>query len=194
MATVNTLLSFSDFSALLARFAHGEAVPEWSTMARYDLLRKKRDLPWRDQLYRHWRSVLTTFRLAPPYVSKYDWSPTLKHVPHEVGKRVLLIWSVDPRDVAAQRDACRMLQAALAGFPGLLPVLLTNCADFAFFSRLGWYVEYLPALSGDGEDYATRKCAYIAWRYRGALVLPLGEHAVIRLAEIAGEYSTGGAA
>lgn len=192
MAIAKTLRSFSDFSVLLASLSRGEAVPEWSMMARYDLLREKRDFPWRDRLYRRWRSILASFRWAPPYVSKYDWSPALKHVPRVGGERVLLIWALNARDVSVQRDACRVLQVALGGFSGLLPVLLTDCADFAFFSRLGWQVEYLPPLSGEGEDYAARKCAYLAWRYRDALVLPLGENAVIRLAEIAGRYSTGG--
>jgi hypothetical protein len=52
-------------------------------------------------------------------------------------------------------------------------VLITNHADFAFYSRLGWLVEYLPNLRGVGEAYDDRKAHYLAWRYQDASVLPL---------------------
>ena len=54
-----------------------------------------------------------------------------------------------------------------------IPALITNHADFAFYSRLGWLVEYLPNLRGVGEAYDDRKAQYLAWRYRDASVLPL---------------------
>jgi hypothetical protein len=50
---------------------------------------------------------------------------------------------------------------------------VTNVADFSFFSRLGWLVEYLPALSSPADGYAERKKRYLAWRYRDAPILPV---------------------
>lgn len=184
-------VSLASFSALMGGFVDGSLAPEWPVLVAHDLLREKGDLPWRDRFYRHWRSLLVVFRLAPPYVSHYNWSPALKHVPHANDGRTLVIWAVGVTDKDLQRAGCQALQAVLNRFSGLLPVLLTDCADFAYFSRLGWQVEYLPPLSGEGEDYAARKCAYLAWRYRGALVLPLGEDTVTRLADVAGDYLIG---
>jgi hypothetical protein len=57
--------------------------------------------------------------------------------------------------------------------PGFVPVLVTNVADFAFFSRLGWLVEYVPALSAPAGGYAERKQRHLAWRYRDAPALPV---------------------
>jgi hypothetical protein len=54
-------------------------------------------------------------------------------------------------------------------------VLVTDVADFAFFSRLGWLVEYLPKLSGEGQAYELRKARFIAKLYRDAPALPVNE-------------------
>ena len=88
------------------------------------------------------------------------------------GSRSLLIWS-DIRATDAQREACRGLQQMLAAYPNLCPVLVTTVADFAFYSRLGWLVEYLPDISGEGSCYRERKQRYLAWRYRHAVAIPL---------------------
>lgn len=185
-------ISFESFSGLMTGFVDGTLEPDWHTLVACDLLRDKTDFPWRDRLYRRWRSKLAAFRLARPYVSNYDWSPALKHVPHESAGRALVIWAVGVGNTDLQRSACQALRVELRSYSGLLPVLLTDCADFSFYSRLGWQVEYLPALSGEGEDYQARKCAYLAWRYRDALVLPLGTEAATRLKDMAGEYSMSG--
>jgi hypothetical protein len=50
---------------------------------------------------------------------------------------------------------------------------VTDVADFAFFSRLGWLVEYLPELSGQGEPYDERKARLLARLYRGAPAVPV---------------------
>lgn len=189
---MNARVSFEAFSALFERLSSGKESPEWALLSRYDLLRNKCDLPFREKLYRCLRAVLTEFHLASPRVTRFIWTPALKHVPCRRTERVLLIWAVGVGNAAKQRNICNALQAALAQFSGLLPVLLTDCADFAFFSRLGWQVEYLPALPGEGDDYVARKCAYLAWRYRGALVLPLADDAVLRLMGLADGYSTVG--
>jgi hypothetical protein len=70
------------------------------------------------------------------------------------------------------REACRGFQALEKALPGYVPVLVTDVADFAFYSRLGWLVEYLPSLSAPALAYRERKARYLAWRYRDAPVLP----------------------
>ena len=49
---------------------------------------------------------------------------------------------------------------------GWAPVLVTDVADFAFFSRLNWLVEYVPSLSAPADGYFEHKLRYLAWRYR----------------------------
>jgi hypothetical protein len=56
--------------------------------------------------------------------------------------------------------------------PRFVPILVTDVPDFAFFSRLGWLVEYVPTLAPPAGDYAERKRRYLAWRYRDAPALP----------------------
>ena len=88
------------------------------------------------------------------------------------GCKILLVWS-DISEASAQRVACGSLQQQLVLHPGLCSVLVTEVADFAFYSRLGWLVEYLPELSGDGPSYRERKQRYLAWRYRDAVAIHL---------------------
>lgn len=100
------------------------------------------------------------------------WEPGLKHAEGSDDARPILIWAVgEERDTV--RAACRDFQRWQAAFPGYAFVLVTDVADFAFYSRLGWLVEYLPELSGMGDSYRERKQRYLAWRYRDALALPL---------------------
>lgn len=70
------------------------------------------------------------------------------------------------------RNACLGFQQFLVSRQNLAPVLVTDVADFAWFSRLGWMVEYLPELEGGGMLYQERKRDYLAWRYRDTLVVP----------------------
>jgi hypothetical protein len=71
------------------------------------------------------------------------------------------------------RAACVGFSSKLQGGHHLAPVLVTDIADFAFYSRLGWLVEYVPSLSGEGPSLRERKEAYLAWRYRDACIVPL---------------------
>lgn len=100
------------------------------------------------------------------------WLPGLKHVESSDGAKVVVIWSLRT-DRDTLRAACRGFQSLQAASPGWIPVLVTDVPDFAFFSRLGWLVEYIPALSAPADGYAVRKQRYLAWRYRDAPVLPV---------------------
>lgn len=80
------------------------------------------------------------------------------------------------------RQACLSLKVRFASSDDVngtsspskfIPVLITDQADFAFYSRLGWLVEYLPHLPGSGESYFDRKLAYLAWRYQDVPVIDL---------------------
>lgn len=103
---------------------------------------------------------------------KNPWPVSLRQQPTDPHAKPLLIWAMGTsRDTL--REACNNLSAQWDSFPGFAPVLITDVADFAFFSRLGWLVEYLPRLEGQGEPYEERKLKYLARLYRGAPVIPV---------------------
>lgn len=146
--------------------------PEWDLLTRYDLLSKKTPSSFYDRVFRLARKLLAATGLLPPQVTKYPWFPSLKHAPLAVDAKTLLIWAPGVgRDEL--RLACDGFSRRLKDNSSLSPVLVTDVADFAYFSRLGWLVEYLPDLSGDGPSYRDRKRRYLAWRYRDALAVPL---------------------
>ena len=99
------------------------------------------------------------------------WEPRLKHVEGSNGATPLVIWAVG-MDRETLRDACRGFVELQPSLPGYAPVLVTDVADFAFFSRLGWLVEYVPSLNAPASGYGERKRRYLAWRYRDAPALP----------------------
>ena len=111
----------------------------------------------------------------PPRPEEF-WRAELKHGNAAVDAGVLLIWAEGMAREELHR-ACAGFRKVLASVPDCVPVLVTDVADFAWYSRLGWLVEYLPDLanaesSGDGESYRLRKKRYLAWRYRNALAVP----------------------
>ncbi|MFT4066436.1 hypothetical protein [Paraburkholderia sp.] len=148
------------------------AKPEWDLLARYDLLGKKPPSSWQEGVWRRIRHLLASTSLISPHVTRYPWLPTLKHRPVSADVKTVMIWALDA-DRHQLRAACESLSKKLQGGDDLAPVLVTDIADFAFYSRLGWLVEYVPSLSGEGPSLQRRKQAYLAWRYRNATVLPL---------------------
>jgi hypothetical protein len=125
---------------------------------------------WR-QLRRRVGDTLRWLGVYPPLPDQ-RWRPALRHYPAPDEARPLLIWAVGeaPDDVKA---ACERLQERLDGDTRWAPVLVTDHAAFAFYSRLGWLVEFLPALGSDAEQYAARKTRHLAWRYQQAPAVPL---------------------
>ena len=108
-------------------------------------------------------------RPAPPLE---PWLTELSHVDYGSAARPLLIWAMDiERDEL--RSACDRIRELQTGSPGWAPVLVTDVADFAFFSRLHWLVEYVPSLSAPADEYFARKLRYLAWRYRDVPALPI---------------------
>jgi hypothetical protein len=127
----------------------------------YRLLRKKAG-----QLLRR----LGLLQPRPPPLE--PWLTELKHVDYGNAARPLLIWAVGiGRDEL--RSACERINKMQIASSGWAPVLVTDVADFAFFSRLKWLVEYVPSLSAPANRYTERKLRYLAWRYRGLPALPV---------------------
>lgn len=129
----------------------------------------------RPSLFRRLRKALGRLlrRLGlRPSTPLEPWLPGLKHIEGSETARPYLIWALGA-DRETLRAACPGFQALWASLPDWAPVLVTDVADFAFFSRLGWLVEYVPALSAPAGDYAGRKQSYLAWRYRDAPALPV---------------------
>ena len=129
----------------------------------------KRPSPYH-RLRRAAGTVLRRLGLRPATLPE-PWLPGLKHVERSDGARPLIIWALGmDRDVL--RDACRGIEQLQPSLRGYAPVLVTDVPDFAFFSRLGWLVEYVPSLNAPACNYAERKRRYLAWRYRFAPALP----------------------
>lgn len=110
------------------------------------------------------------FRQAVPLPK--PWLPGLKHLGHGDEARPLVIWALGI-DRETLRKACRGFETLHASLRGFAPVLITDVADFAFFSRLGWLVEYVPSLAPPAGSYSERKRRYLAWLYRDAPALPV---------------------
>lgn len=146
--------------------------PEVKLARRYGRLRPLR----RVSLYRRLRAaagkILRRMGLRPPAPPPEPWRPDLRHGRHTEEAKPLLIWALGT-DRDTLRAACRGFEKLHPALPEFAPVLVTDVADFAFFSRLGWLVEYVPALSAPADAYAERKRRYLAWRYRDAPALPV---------------------
>ncbi|WP_155768731.1 hypothetical protein [Burkholderia diffusa] len=147
------------------------AKPDWTLLTRHDLLAGKPLATLKERAWRGVKRGLSTLGVIAPHVTQYPWQPTLKHAPFSAEANTLLIWAPGTERDALRR-ACEDFSARLKGDDTLAPVLVTDVADFAFYSRLGWLVEYLPELSGDDRSYRERKRAYLAWRYRDARIVP----------------------
>ena len=101
----------------------------------------------------------------PPPPPPEPWLTELRHVDYSNSAKPLLLWAMDI-DRDELRSACTSIRKLQAGSPGWAPVLVTNIADFAFFSRLNWLVEYVPSLSAPADGYPGRRLRYLAWLYR----------------------------
>ena len=148
------------------------ATPEWELLIQYELLPQKPAPAWYERLYWNVTRRLRVMGLGRARYRKQCWLPGLKHATCMPQGKTLLIWS-DVPDKVSSRSACAGMKRLLVSLPEYVPVLVSDLADFAFYSRLGWLVEYLPSLSGEGFSYHERKQRYLAWRYRDAIIIPL---------------------
>jgi hypothetical protein len=169
-------MSFHEGSADLQRqLARLASEFDLSLLRRYDLRR-----PFRHEalgMYRRLRIAIgralrrVGLRRTPP---PPPWVPALKHLDGADGAAAMVIWGLGlERDLL--RRACTAIEAQRAADPRFVPVLITDVADFAFFSRLGWLVEFVPRLSAPAENYAMGKLRYLAWRYRDSPALPISQ-------------------
>jgi hypothetical protein len=111
---------------------------------------------------------LESMRLKEPD----PWPVRLRQITGDANAKPLLIWAIGT-DRDTLRDACRGFLKLHHSLSSFAPVLITDAADFAFFSRLGWLVEYVPSLSGEGCPYENRKARFLARLYHGAPALPV---------------------
>lgn len=148
--------------------------------SQFDAAKTRRYRLWhppgqRRTVYRRFRKalgrMLRRLHLRPATVV-VPWLPTLKHRKGQNEDKALVIWALDVKRDELQQ-ACRRIEELLAVSPGWAPVLVTDIADFAYFSRLGWLVEYLPSLQEPADNYGERKHHYLAWRYRDAVSVPV---------------------
>lgn len=158
--------------ALRAQLRIWAASPDWDMLVRYELLPQKPSSVWHQRLSQRVGRLLRVWGLSRSRYYAQKWLPSLKHAKGLQTGTPLLLWG-DVHDQQSVREACTGMQQLLLAYPALLPVLVTGVADFAFYSRLGWLVEYLPDLPGEGASYLEKKQRYLAWRYRDALALPL---------------------
>ena len=111
--------------------------------------------------------LLRRLGLIPPPQPRplQPWLTELEHVDYGKAAKPLLIWAIGV-DRDELRAACETIRKSQIASPGWAPVLVTDVADFAFFSRLNWLVEYVPSLSAPADGYSEHKLRYLAWRYR----------------------------
>lgn len=139
-------------------------------ISRYELKRPPMPpgLYWRLRWIAGW--ILRSLR--PLLVWRPDPWPVVLKQAYRARMRPVLIWAIGV-DRGTLRAACdgfaRMQDSPLR----LAPVLVTDVADFAFFSRLGWLVEYVPKLAGEGPSYDERKARLLARLYRRLPALPV---------------------
>lgn len=164
-------MEHSKFESLLRRLRSMSESFEWALHVRYELLPQKRPPELRKHIAQKIGRLMRVWGLSRSYYQNRPWLPGLKHGATE-GSITLLIWS-DVADKEGSRTACIAFQRFLSMHPQYVPVLVTPLADFAFYSRLGWLVEYLPEIPGEGPSYVERKQCYLAWRYRQAEAVPL---------------------
>lgn len=138
---------------------------------RYDLrFISPEELRLRRRLRRSAGRLLRRLGLMPPLSPRpppplEPWLTELSHIDYGNTAKPLLIWAMDI-DRDKLRSACDRIRELQHGSPGWAPVLVTDVADFAFFSRLNWLVEYVPTLSVPADGHFGRKLRYLAWRYR----------------------------
>lgn len=154
---------------LLAELAAGI---EWEYLHRYDLLREKIPPKFWDRWFLIVWDVLAKTGLVRPHVTRYSWQSALKHAPSTEGSTTFLIWALGIQQEEL-RAACDGFVMRFDSGSDIVPVLVTDVADFYYYSRLNWLVEYVPDLSGAGESYSERKQRYLAWRYQDAVVVPV---------------------
>lgn len=145
--------------------------PDTDLDGRYGLERPPMPPGWYWRL--RWLAGRILRGLRSVWIRRPDtWPASLRQGSAGARAKPLLIWAVSS-DRDKLRQACRDFVGMDESWRGYAPVLVTDVADFAFFSRLGWLVEYVPRLAGEGEPYDERKMRLLARLYRGAPALPV---------------------
>ena len=156
------------------RFRELAAIPDDELSERYESgLVKYRPMPRSIYWGLRWMVGRTLYWFREQvYKERNPWPASLKDQPASANAKPVLIWAMGTSR-ASIREACDNLSIHLISLPRFAPVLITDVADFRYFSRLGWLVEYLPCIEGHGEPYDERKLKYLARQFQGAPILPV---------------------
>ena len=161
-----------DVSALQHYLEELGQIPDEKLEARYAMQKPRRPSGFYWQL--RWLAGRVLRSLVSLGILRSDpWPVRLRHAGKGRRAKPLLVWAVGV-DQDALRKACHGLSELLDSLPGYAPVLVTDVADFAFFSRLAWLVEYVPRVEGIGEPFEARKERFLARLYQGAPAIPIG--------------------
>lgn len=125
----------------------------------------------------YWRmrwlaSVILRWAESKKLRRRGPWPVRLRQADGIADARPLLFWAVGMTESQVP-DICRSIALLQEMLPDSAPVIVTDLAAFAEFSRLRCLVEYLPKLAGVGQPYDVRKARMLARLYRGAPVLPI---------------------
>ena len=162
---------YEETVALRRKFAMLACEADMPCLSRYCLLPK-------GSVYRILHKLAGLLRgwgVSIQYVQRHEWNATLKHGEWSIKDTPLLIWALGdaPKCYAGQIQViCERVSRLLRSTSNYVPVLVTDVADFRYYSRLGWLVEYVPDLSCREGNYRESKLRYLAWRYRGATIIP----------------------
>jgi hypothetical protein len=126
---------------------------------------------WRAKLQEGFSDTQALLGIKRGFVPQGEWPVVLKHAERSEEGLVIVLWALG----STSEEICRVCDeiVRLSGAAQFTPVLLTDVANFAYYARLGWLVEYLPSWTGPAAYHREQKLGYLAWRYRNARVVPL---------------------
>ncbi len=146
--------------------------PPWDFIIRNELM--PQGLKWYFlRIFMRSRTKIMHIAHRHTHFEKRFWQKDLKHAPRNKAQHSLVLYS-EGMEKNTQRTICNKILKFFHDFPQFVPVLMTDIADFAYYSRLHILVEYLPALTCKKETiYKQKKKQYLAWLYRDTVFLDL---------------------
>ena len=116
-------------------------------------------------------NIINILLLKNKYYFNITWNSGLKHYTGKSKHTILVVDNVNDKEKIFK--VCTNLKNIFLSLNETSIVLITNYADFHFYSRLGWMIEYLPSALPNSSLYIAQKKQYLAWRYKNSTVLPL---------------------
>ncbi|MFW8567273.1 hypothetical protein [Orrella sp. 11846] len=176
---MNTLSAVElETKPLREQFKRWQNAPDAHLLWRSDLIVLKQPPGIRNRFRRRLSHWFMKLGIHHKDWGRYDWSATLKHQSLEHGETdnplmTVLVWAVGHSRSDVRQGCERLNQYFRSQKIVVVPVLVTDVPDFAWYSRLSWLIEYLPKLTTIDESYTDRKSAHLAWLYHDASIIPL---------------------